>query len=611
MTEERDTMATAHQDRLEPVEADPQAVTMCAAFQATAARYADEVALRTPDGSTELTFSDYAARVRAIASGLAALGGRRGDTEDILLANRPEFHLVDTAAIHLGATPFSIYPTSSPEQIAHVFSNARNTLVVTEEQFLGQIEKARSGNVSVEHVITVDGSGDDTMSLAEMESQGAQDFDFEAAWRAVEPDDVLTLIYTSGTTGPPKGVQLTHANMLAQCRGMGQILPIRAGARTTSYLPSAHIADRWSSHYNQMVFGIQITSVSDLRAVAAVLPSLKPTFWGGVPRVVEKIKSALEAGIGADPDEQRREAIRGAIQVGIQKVRLEQAGETVPDDLAHKHAMLDEKVLAPLRAKLGLDEAEWIVIGAAPLSPEVHEFLLGIGLPVVELYGMSEASCCATTCRPEDVKVGSVGKAIPGVELRRAADGELLIKGPTVMAGYRNDPEKTAEAIDRDGWLHTGDVVEIDDEGYVRIVDRKKELIISAGGKNMSPANIEQRVKDASPLIGQAVAIGDRRPYVSALLVLDPDAAAAYARDHKLEDASVGAVAQDPGVLEALKAAVAEANSKMSRVEQVKRYKVLAEEWQPGGEELTPTMKLKRKPIAAKYEADIEELYAG
>jgi len=603
-------MATVPQDRLEPVEADPQAVTMCAAFQATAARYADEVALRTPDGSTELTFSDYADRVRAIASGLAALGVHRGDTVGILLANRPEFHLVDTAAIHLGATPFSIYPTSSPEQIAHVFSNARNTLVVTEEQFLGQIEKARFGNVSVEHVITVDGSGDDTMSLAEMESQGAQDFDFEAAWRAVEPDDVLTLIYTSGTTGPPKGVQLTHANMLAECRGMAQVLPIRPGARITSYLPSAHIADRWSSHYSQMLYGIQITAVADARAVAKVLPDLKPTIWGGVPRVVEKLKAALEGAIAGDENAERRAAVQGAIEIGIQKVRLEQAGEPVPPELAAKHVAAEEKVLSGLRAKLGLDQAEWIIIGAAPLSREVHEFLLGIGLPVVELYGMSECACCVTISATHEVKVGTVGRAIPGVEITLADDGEMLVRGDTIMAGYRGDPERTAEAVDADGWLHTGDIAEIDDEGYVKIIDRKKELIINAGGKNMSPANIEQHLKDASPLIGQAAAIGDRRPYNVALIVLDPDAAASYAKEHRLADASVEAVAKDPGVQQAVSEAVAAANERLARVEQIKRYELLHEEWQPGGDELTPTMKLKRKPINEKYAALIEALYA-
>jgi long-subunit acyl-CoA synthetase (AMP-forming) len=264
-----------------------------------------------------------------------------------------------------------------------------------------------------------------------------------------------------------------------------------------------------------------------------------------------------------------------------------------------------------LRARLGLDEAEWVLVGAAPLSRDVQEFLLGIGLPLAELYGMSECSCCVTACHPSEAKMGSVGRALPGVELRLAGDGELLVRGPTVTRGYRNQPEKTAEAIDGDGWLHTGDIATIDDDGFVRIVDRKKELIINAAGKNMSPANIEGELKAASPLIGQVMAIGDGRPYNVALIVLDSDAVTAYAREHGLSDGSVAAVAADPRVREAVQAGVASANERLARVEQIKRFELLSDEWTPGGDELTPTMKLKRKPIEHKYAGAIERLYAG
>jgi long-subunit acyl-CoA synthetase (AMP-forming) len=268
-------------------------------------------------------------------------------------------------------------------------------------------------------------------------------------------------------------------------------------------------------------------------------------------------------------------------------------------------------VLSKLRERIGLDQAEWIICGAAPLARHVHEFLLALGLPIVELYGMSECTCVLTVCHPSEGRIGTVGKVIPGVETLRADDGELLVRGPIVMRGYRNDPQRTADAFDADGWLRTGDIVEIDDDGHVRIVDRKKELIINAAGKNMSPANIEEKLKSASPLIGQAVCIGDARPYNVALLVLDPDAAAAYAKEHELADSSVHTVAALDDVQETLAAAVKRANEQLSRVEQIKRHQVLAEEWLPGGDELTPTMKLKRKPIAEKYGADIEALYAG
>jgi len=603
-------MSTVVDPKLDPVEAAPTATTMCEAFQATAARFADNVALRTPDGSLELTFAQYAERVRSIAAGLSAAGIGRGDTVALLMSNRPEFHLVDTAAVHLGATPFSVYATSSPEQIAYLFESAGSTVVVCEASYVERIKAARGDRAEPSTIVVIDEEIEGTITLEALEAAGAEDFDFDAAWRAVEAGDVLTLIYTSGTTGPPKGVELTHANMLAQCRIANQILPMRPGATITSYLPSAHIADRWSSHYNSMVFGIQITSVDDPRAVAAVLPALRPTIWGAVPRVIEKIKAALEAGIAAEPDEARRAAILGAIEVGREKVRLEQSGEPVPEELAAKHAALDTAVLSKLREKLGLDRAEWIIVGAAPLAPDVHEFMLGIGLPLTELYGMSEAACCISSAPADKAKIGSVGPALPGIEVSLAEDGELLVRSATVMRGYRNAPEQTAEAVDAEGWLHTGDIATIDDDGYIRIVDRKKELIINAGGKNMSPANIENTIKSAHPLIGQVAVIGDRRPYNVALIVLDPDAAAAYAARVGLADASVQAVAADPSVQELIAVAVAEANARLARVEQIKRYELLADEWLPGGDELTPTMKLKRKPIDAKYEAVIEALYA-
>ena len=585
--------------------------TLVAAFQATAAERADEVALRTLDGGTEITFREYAGRVRSIGAGLAGLGLGWGDTLAMLLLNRPEFHLVDTAAMHLGATPFSIYATSSPEQIAYQLGHAGARILVTEQAFLPQVAAARAQLPAgaLPHVVVIDGEAPDATTLAAVEATPARDFDFDAAWRAVQPDDVVTLIYTSGTTGPPKGVELTHAGTLAQWRGLAEVLPIRLGGRVISYLPAAHIADRSGIHYAQMLFGAQITSIADPRQVAAALPQVRPTMWGAVPRVAEKLKAAVEAQIAADPDEARRTAVQGAIATGVEVVRHQVAGRPVPAELAARQSLADEHVLAPLRAKLGLDAADWVMFGAAPLPLDVHEFIRGIGIPTVEVYGMSESSMVATTYAPSEWRLGTVGRPIPGVELRLAEDGEVLLRGDTLMRGYRGDPVKTAEAIDAAGWLHTGDVGEVDDDGCVRSVDRKKELISNAAGQNMSPALIEGNLKSASPLIGQAAVIGDGRPYNVALLVLDPDVAAVYAQQHGLEP-SVDVVAADPGVQAAVAAAVETANAKLSRVEQIKRYTLLAEEWQPGGDELTPTMKLKRRPIAEKHADAIEALYA-
>jgi long-chain acyl-CoA synthetase len=411
-------------------------------------------------------------------------------------------------------------------------------------------------------------------------------------------------------------VELTHASMLAEIAATSSVLPISSTDRIASYLPSAHVADRWSSHYQQMVAGLQITCVADIKTIAAALADIRPTIWGAVPRVWEKIKAALEAKIETEADPQRQQALQWAVATGIKKVRAEQAaiggvGPGPDEALLAEYAKADELVLSKIRQQIGLDEVRWSVSGAAPTSIDVLEFFGAIGLPICELWGMSELSCCATINPPERIKIGTVGPALPGVELSIAEDGELLCRGPLLMRGYRNEPQKTSEAIDADGWLHTGDVATMDDEGYIRIVDRKKELIINAAGKNMSPTNIESHLKSASPFIAQAVAIGDRRPYNVALIVLDPDACAAYAAKAGLTDASPAALCEDQGLVAAVTAAVEEANAGLSRVEQIKTFRILPVDWMPGGDELTPTMKLKRKPIGEKYAAEIEALYAG
>jgi long-subunit acyl-CoA synthetase (AMP-forming) len=453
-----------------------------------------------------------------------------------MMVNRPEFHVVDLAAIHLGATPFSVYNTSSREQVEFLFSDAGNRIAIVERAFAARIPE-----------------GPDIVLIEELgELDPDPELDFEAAWRAVGPDDVLTLIYTSGTTGPPKGVEITHANMLAELRGLDEFLGAMEPGRAVSFLPSAHIADRWASQYTAIcTYGHTLTCCPDPREVMAVVREVHPTVFGAVPRVWEKTKAALEAG-------------------------------GVPQEA--------------VKAALGLEQCDRFVIGAAPTPIEVLEYFAAAGILIQEVWGMSETSCVATMVPKDDPRFGTVGKPIPGVEVKLAADGELLVRGGIVMRGYRNQPERTAEALDADGWLHTGDVATIDDDGFVTIVDRKKELIINAAGKNMSPANIEAALKAAGPLIGQACVIGDRRPYNVALLVLDPEA---------------GLDPRNPEVAARVQAEVDAANDRLSRVEQIKRFALLEEEWLPGGDELTPTMKLKRKPIAEKYADWIEQLYDG
>jgi long-subunit acyl-CoA synthetase (AMP-forming) len=583
--------------------------TMCEAFQATVARYPHELALRTAGGAVMITWGDYAGRVRQIAAGLARLGARRGDTVALMMTNRPEFHLVDTAALHLGAIPFSVYNTFAAEQIAQVLANAGNRVVLCEEQFVPRLLEV-TGGTAVEHVVCVDGQPAGTVTVEEMVAGGDPGFEFEACWRAVQPDDVLTLIYTSGTTGPPKGVEITHAQMMAELTATSALLPAGPGDRLISYLPLAHIAERYGSHYWPMLTGEQVTPLADAKALLGALTDVRPTIFGGVPRVWEKLKAGIETLMAYEPDQAKRQAVQDAFQVGLRYVDATLAGE-VPAGLAEAYQRADEQVLSKIRLLLGLDQVRSAVSGAAPIAPEILKFMLALGIPVAEVWGMSECSCIGTANPPGAIRIGTVGQAIPGVQLKLASDGELLLRGPIVMKGYRNDPARTAEAIDPGGWLHTGDLAAIDEDGYVTITGRKKELIINAAGKNMSPAAIESAVLAASLLIAQVVAVGDRRPYIVALIALDSDAAAAFAAQHGITDPTPAILADHPAIRAAIGAAVDKANGRLSRVEQIKRFAIVPAFWEPGGDEITPTMKLKRRAVTAKYADVIDSLYAA
>ena len=581
------------------------AQTLCEAFEITAAANGEKVALRVAGKPGAITWDAYAQRARRVAAGLAALGGRRGDTVGVMLVNRPEFHVIDAGAMLLGAVPFSIYNTSGREQIEYLLADAANRVLVIERAFEERLAAVRAP--TLEHTVVID-AADAALSLEQLEALGARAFDVDAAARAVAPDDLLTLIYTSGTTGPPKGVQLTHANMLCSMRGYRRTIPEMGHGRTASYLPMAHVLARWLDHYHPMWAGGEVSCVADPRAVIAALPTVRPTRFIAVPRVWEKLKAGLEAAMAGEPDPQRREATRWALDVGLRVVRARQSGNEPDEQLAREHAKAEQLVLARIRGRLGLDELDLAGVGAAPTPLEVLEFFHALGIPVVEGWAMSETAAGGTINSTSAPRLGTVGRPLPGVEIRLGEDREVLVRGDNVMAGYRNQPDKTAEAIDAEGWLHTGDIGEIDGDGFLRIVDRKKELIINAAGKNMSPANIEARLKTSSPLIGHAVALGDARPYNVALIVLDPDNIAAFARANGLLEEDV-ALAEHSDVVAEVTAAVTRANEHLSRVEQIKRFTILAEDWPPGGDELTPTMKLKRKPIAAKYAAQIDEMY--
>jgi len=432
---------------------------------------------------------------------------------------------------------------------------------------------------------------------------------FDRLWRAVTPDDILTLIYTSGTTGPPKGVIDTHRQTLWVLDTTDRAAPLRVDDSWLSYLPLAHAAERFLGYYYVVVKGHTLVMCPDIAQLPASLVEHRPTAFLAVPRIWEKLYAAVTAAITKEPDAQRRRVVLGALETARKIVALEQRREPVPDALRAARAQA-EPMFAQIRARLGLDRTRYPIAGAAPTSREVLEMFHAIGVPISEGWGMSELGVAGSRNPPGKERIGSIGVALGGVELRLTADGELLCRGDLVMRGYYKDPQKTAETIAADGWLATGDIATVDADGYYTIVDRKKELIITAGGKNISPANLENALK-AHPLIGQACVIGDNRSFLTALIVLDGQAASAWAAARGISVASVTELAAHPDVAAEVARAVAELNARVSRVESIRKWTILPAEWTAESEELTPTLKLKRRVILAKFAKAIEAMYAG
>jgi long-chain acyl-CoA synthetase len=579
---------TVQRDSAAAIEEALRQDTLCAAFQVTAAANAERPALRMFGSDATLTWRDFAERVRSIATGLAALGIGTGDTVGLMLDSRNEFHLVDTAALHLGALPFSIYNSNPPEKIVPMLQNSNARIVIAEPHYAAALVEAAKDAPEVERIVVVDGGGDtDHLTLAELEAMPAPEgFDFEAAWRAVTPDTLSMLIYTSGTTGEPKGAEWNHRSLMTNLRGHYEILPVSPCGRHISYLPMAHLAERFFSHYGTLVFGWTVTSLPDAKQLHEAIAEVRPTRFFGVPRIYEKLAELVRR--IANEDDATRAAI-AAVDAGGAAERA-QARE----------------VLAPVRTRLGLDAAEYLGSAAAPARADLLDLFDALGMTIVENWGMSETGLTLIN-PPERVKIGTVGKPTPGVEAKIAEDGELLVRGP-IFVGYRNEPEKTREAVDEDGWMHSGDVATVDEDGYYKIVDRKKEIIINSAGKNMSPAYIENVIKSKSPLIGHAVAIGDRRKYNTALIVLDEVSLKEFAGQHGLEG-SHEELCRTPEVQVEVARAIEAANAGLARVEQIKTHRILETTWKPGTNEVTATMKLRRRAINDTYAAEIEALY--
>jgi long-chain acyl-CoA synthetase len=583
--------------------------TIARSFLDTVAAGGDRAALRWKegDGWDQWTFDDYADRVARAAAGLRERGVNRGDRIVLMMRNRPEFHVLDIAALMIGATPISIYNSSAPDQVEYLVGHSKAILgIVEDDSFLARFEPVRA-NLPELGTLGVLEPGEKDHDFTWDDLMAADPIDLDQAASEGDPADLATIIYTSGTTGPPKGVMISNRNVLFVAEALRTLMPIEdfAGKRVVSYLPMAHIAERAVSHYQQAVLGYEVSCCPEAGKIAAYCAEVKPHVLFGVPRVWEKIHGGLMAAIGADPEKAKQfeEAVEAA-----RPIALRRSWGTATDDDEKTWAFLDEVAFKPVRQMLGLDDLFAAVTGAAPIPPELLGWFRAIGVPISEVYGMSE-NTGAMTWTPEKIKPGTVGPAIPGTEVAIAPDGEVICRGPHVFQGYLDSPDKTAEALSDDGWLHTGDIGEFDDDGYLKIVDRKKELIITAGGKNISPANLEAALK-MIPLVGQAAAIGDQRPFVSALVVLDPDTAPVWAKQHGIDFETLQDLADHPDVVAEIDAGLAEVMEPFNNAERVKKVKVLGEEWLPDSDLLTPTSKLKRRGVNTHFAAEIEALYA-
>jgi long-subunit acyl-CoA synthetase (AMP-forming) len=575
--------------------------TLCAAFLRTAAAHADQVALSDFGSERRLTYGEWLERARRIAGGLQALGVGHGEPVALLLGARLEFHLVDIGALLLGAVPYSMYATSPVAQLAPTVDHARPRVVITDATLADHAGALKDACASVEHVVVVDGGERD---LAWLEGLCPPEFDVESAAGRVGPEDLCGLVFTSGTTGAAKAVPYLHRGLMQTMSSLHGHVPVSEDGRVISYLPMAHIAERMFGHYAGFVFGCHITSLPDATQLGAALRAVRPTRFFGVPRIWEKLLAGVDRALVEALPLEQADAIRAAWERAIARVEAEQTGRPADSQTA-----ADIETLAVIPGMLGLDAAEWLGVAGAPAGRGTLVALHALGLAVNELYGMSE-TIIVSTSPPDRVKIGTCGVPLPGVEVRIAEDGEILVSGVTTMPGYFNQPEQTAEAL-VDGWMHSGDIGAFDADGYLMITDRKKALIINSGGKNMSPAAIEQAIKGGVALIAQVVAVGDRRPYNVALIVLDRDGLEAFRARNGIASRDFAALSGHREVLAEVQRAVDAGNERLARVEQIKRHVVLDHEWLPASDELTPTAKLKRKLIEHKYADTIEELYSA
>jgi long-chain acyl-CoA synthetase len=581
----------------------------------SAATRPDHVAVRYKHDGTwrDVTYQEVAHIVQEIALGLIDLGIGHGERVCILANTRPEWSYADMAITSMGGVVVPIYQTNSPEECLWVIADSGATAIVCEDDAqLAKIAAIRDQLPNLQTVIVMDPPAAEpafaVIALDEVRARGRSRDASELQTRreGVRPEDSFTFIYTSGTTGPPKGCVLSHGNyasMMDMLRGVGQIEDDEV---IYLYLPLAHA---FALLIQLAAFDLGATLAyfgGDTKQIVGELIEVKPTYLPSVPRVFEKIYTLANAALEAQPAEEQEKAHK-AIALGIKVREMEVKGETIPEELRAPFEEADEKLFKNVRAIFG-GSVRHAVSGAAPIAKEILEFFWAAGVPVLEGYGMTETATAATVCTVEDHKFGTVGKPFPGVEIRIADDGEVLIKGPNIFQGYHNNADASFGSIE-DGWLHTGDLGSLDEDGFLSITGRKKDIIITAGGKNITPANLENDLKQCR-WISQAVMHGDKRPYPVVLVTLDEEEIATYAREHNLpEDTSK--LCDEPSVREMISKEVDRANTRYAPVEQVKRFAILSHDLSQETGELTPTLKVKRNVVAEKYADILDALYAG
>jgi long-chain acyl-CoA synthetase len=578
--------------------------TMADLAALAASSYSGAPALKHKVGDewVEAGYSELGEGVSQVARGLIDLGIGRGDRVAILAHTRPEWTVANLGILASGAASVSIYQTNSPEECHYVLEHSESTAVfVEDDEQLEKIREIRDQLPALRHVIIFEGdSRDDAISIDELRERGRgrEQSELDERSASVAPGDACVFIYTSGTTGPPKGVILTHGNYRAMCDMVPESRSVGEGQTAYLFLPLAH-AFALLIQFVALERGATIAYwQKDPQKIISDLMEVKPSYFPSVPRIFEKIYTLATSNA---PD---REKLEQAVKVGVTVRQMEERGEEVPAELREAFDRAEEALFQNVRNLFG-GKVEQCVTGAAPIAKEILEFFYACGVPVMEGYGMTETSTSATVNTPEAYRFGSVGKPMQGVEARIAEDGELLLRGPNIFTSYYKNDEATQSTL-VDGWLHTGDLGSIDEDGFVYITGRKKDIIITAGGKNITPANLENGLKQ-NRWISQAVVIGDRRPYLVAIITLDPDELPAFAQEHEIAPEDVP---ESEAMRAEVQRAVDEVNAKVGRVEQVKKFVILPHDLSQETGELTPTLKVKRNVVNEKYAGVVEALYA-